>query len=63
MSDIELDRIENFKSGHVCPDRHVHDNKEFTTQEFTSCSGIGTNFYIKCNRCHVWQDVTDYGSW
>ena len=60
---LEIDRLENFVSGHVCPDRHAHDNIKFTTQTFQSYSAIGTNVYIKCNRCHCWQDVTDYGSW
>ena len=59
----EEDRLDNFKSGHVCPDRHVHDSKNFSTQVFYSTGGIGSNTYIKCNRCNTWQDVTDYGSW
>jgi len=59
----EEDRLTNFKEGHVCPDRHVHDEKTFTTQVFNSYGGIGNNTYIKCNRCHTWQDVTDYASW
>jgi len=63
MNEKEKDRIENFKSGHVCPDRHIHDNMKFSTQELVSSGGIGTNIYIKCNRCHTWQEVTDYDSW
>ena len=63
MTDKEQDRIENFKLGHVCPDRDIHDGISFSTQVLYSSCGIGSNTYIKCNRCHAWQDVTDYGSW
>lgn len=63
MNNIEKDRLENFKSGHVCPDRHPHDGIGFSTQVFQSAGEIGVNTYIKCNRCHCWQDVTEYKDW
>lgn len=63
MIDKEKDRIENFKKGHVCPDRRIHDNKSFSTQVLTSYCGLGTNVYIMCHRCGTMQDCTDYGSW
>jgi hypothetical protein len=63
LSAKEKDRIENFESGHVCPDRHIHDNVKFQTQILFSHSGIGTNVYIMCHKCKTMQDVTDYSSW
>ena len=64
LTDKEQGRIDNFKKGHVCHDRSIHDNVPFTTQVFfSSDSGIGTNTYILCHRCKAMQDVTDYEAW
>jgi hypothetical protein len=64
MNDKELDREENFRSGHVCPDRELHDGVDFDIElRYTNSSGIGENVYIKCLRCGTQQDITDYNSW
>ena len=64
MNDNERILVDNFRSGHVCPDRKLHDGVAFTVQiSGGGNSGIGPNTYIKCMRCGCQQDVTDYGSW
>lgn len=55
---------EQFKSSHVCPDRKPHDNIEYgVTISYSYASSIGTNTYVKCERCGCMQDITDYGMW
>ena len=64
LGDIEQLRVDSFKQGHICPDRKHHDGITFeVTHSYSNLSGIGTNHYIKCERCGGQQEVTDYGSW
>ncbi len=54
----------SFKKHHVCPDRKLHDNVEYeVTVSFSCASGIGSNKYVKCERCGCMQDITDYSEW
>ena len=60
----ELHDYEMFKKSHVCPDRTVHDNVPFkVTLSFSCASAIGSNVYVKCERCGTMQDITDYSEW
>lgn len=53
-----------FKEHHVCPDRQLHDNVPFeVTLSSSNASGIGSNAYVKCERCGTMQDITDYSTW
>ena len=62
--DLEKDREDNFKRGHVCPDLKPHHREKIKYElSHSSASCIGTNTYIKCTRCGCMQDITDYGSW
>ncbi len=55
---------EMFEKSHVCPDRTIHDNVPFEITLSLSCkSAIGSNVYIKCERCGTMQDITDYSEW
>jgi hypothetical protein len=64
MTDNERMIIDSFRSGHVCPNRKLHDRKPFNVEiSGYSANGIGPNTYIKCLRCGCQQDVTDYGAW
>jgi len=64
MTEKEEDRLKNFQEGHVCPDREPHHGYKFATElSHGHGCGIGTNIYIRCNRCNTQQDVTAYGSW
>ena len=62
--DLEKDREDNFRKGHVCPDLVPHHREKLEYElSHSSASCIGTNTYIKCTRCGCMQDITDYGSW
>jgi len=55
---------ESFKKHHVCPDREMHDNVEYeVTLSYSCASAIGSNTYVKCERCGCMQDITDYSQW
>jgi len=55
---------DNFKNTHICPTRKPHDNIKFDVSISNSyASAIGTNTYVKCERCGCMQDITDYGEW
>lgn len=55
---------ELFKRAHVCPDRKPHDNIPYdVTINNSFASEIGTNIYVKCERCGCMQDITDYSEW
>lgn len=59
----ERDYIQ-FARNHVCPDRTPHDGIEFKVALSESfASGIGSNLYVKCERCGCMQDITDYSEW
>lgn len=54
----------NFTKHHVCPDRKLHDNVPYeVTLSYSCASGIGSNTYVKCERCGCMQDITDYSQW
>lgn len=53
-----------FVRHHVCPDREMHDNVPFeATISHSYASAIGSNTYVKCERCGTMQDITDYSEW
>ncbi len=61
---FEKHDYEMFKKHHVCRDRQLHDNIHFdVTLSSSSASGIGSNTYVKCERCGAMQDITDYSMW
>ena len=61
---LEEDRKKNFTQGHICFDRKPHDKVLFdVTVSHSYASAIGTNTYIRCDRCGAGQDITDYGIW
>lgn len=61
---LEDDRIDNFKRGHICPDLEPHHREDIEfSLSYSQISGIGTNTYITCTRCGCSQDITDYGIW
>ena len=63
-SDKEKDRLDNFKSGHICYDLKPHHNTKLVFEvTHSSASGIGSNTYIRCNLCGSGLEVTDYEVW
>lgn len=47
---------------HECEDKSDFKDSDYRL-EISQASGIGTNLYVRCIRCNIKIDITDYSVW
>ena len=61
MSDEYLFNRKEMADANRFMTEHVHSNLFFF--RFETGSGVGTNAFIKCEKCGKEENITDYESW